>query len=1271
MCQVLMARNRLPVLLLVSAVLAWDRRCLAQQAEPTPATVQNAEQLVQEWDPGQHLYVKGDLGIGQRQLSQLESWLRENGPHWTVALFRSAAGEVYRTLDQRRFDGMDAVEYALGRGLALRTSFSELLHPQTQETDGTVFVLFLDERKFSYYGSVAQDVRSLGESHWVGELDRPAFRAMRGGGRILDAVKDTVTHINGRLSQKIQSELQQQQRDRDARQRALANLLSDMMAARQSVDQAEQAAASLKDQFPTATGKLASPPIQKWRNELDELQVELTAQTVRSLTGPFHKVSHEIEGYLNAYAQAQTLDDTVQPLEQRIEAIRRHALPVGRPMADEAADSIEQARSARSNGKSGIADLISQASDALDRGENAIQAEQARLVQAEARRKLIRTTVLATAALLSLVFAGVLAWLNRRRVPAKKRAVETFAEREAAVKEEMDKVYGLFERSGEILGSKEKVRKRGYEGETKKLTDHTFEDVDDLIVMSAEVERVMDEAREMIHPKQTTGKIANMFSGSRYERGVNRISGEPLKFHRDKGLPLVIRRESEMTGEQPPEEISMTFDKVFEAFHDRTSTAEDTLGTIENSLLEVDERLKKLQENIEQATSIDRELAELADADGMLQLPAFFEKLLPSAQADFDQADAIAATDPVQAIQVQIPGGTRKIAESLAVASDVQRLRNEIFPQLNQHAPTLKQLDYNTEWMQQHVDQLGERANALIANAVEHSVADGAQQFASAVAGLGQRAAEAVQLAKELRQDAIPSLSELEANVEQARQEIAGALHLPVEKCLAEYEANPSGHLGHARELLAAAQAALQHGGVEAATEARDALIGEVETANSLVEESLRILHQFDETMRQRENQLDDVREKVPRHEQLLSDSRARFAESALIFQAADASFADPSANVSTHLQACREALDDASRSLSDAATTRSEGRLLEAARLLSAAEGDAMEAGQLLADIDQHCSKLNEVSLENAGKLAEMQRQAGALESRINDRRTMQPTIREYQRVLSEIEVAQREIQHTLPRDPFRDAAAIEGFTHTVANLDAQIEADLDAHAEAKRAVEGAKAQLRTAQDLVSRARNDGIPDSPATLHGVSAIRAFEQPVRNVQQRLDGAHDDWKAVDQEAVRINSDLGVESAKLRGELERASRSVHAFEAASNAVFEATRWTGGFGTRIFGSPGSSELERARRALQQGDYGVMVELARAAQIAAQHAIQRAQREVYRKQREQARREEEARRRRRRASIQIGGGGGGFPSPGRSSGGGVSRSSSPSGSGFSRSGW
>ena len=1231
--------------------------------------ITSAEQTIEFWTPDQHLYVKGDLGIANRQLESLEDWLDDNAPHWTVVLMSDAEDEVYRSLDRRTYRSLDAVEYALGRGLALRTSFSELVDPRTGETDGAVFVLFLRERKFSYYASVAQDSRNLGESHWLGELDQPAFRAMRGGGRILDAVRETITNISSRLTQKIEAEQQQAERIARAKRRAVAHLTADIALVREQIDRVEQSATRLTKKTPTATGELAQPPTTDWRRQLDNITDMLTAGNASQLASRANEISDHVEGFLNAHSTYETFDEAVAPIQKGIDDLLTQEIAAGRGRAEEAMQKIAAARSAMAKGERGVAELIAAAASAVAAGRQAVDEETRRLERAEARRRLIGKTVIATVALILLAIVCLLFWLNRRRLPTKKQAKQRLKSREVEVTQRMEAVYGLFERCREVLGDQKRVEQRGYEGTTLQLTNDAFDDVDDLFVMSSEVERVMAEARELILPQSLVGRVANLFTDSRYERGINRITGEPLTFHRDKGLPLVIERDSERTGEEPPEQVTMTFDTVFSAFQQRTTTAQETLNTIERSLGEVDQRLDDLQQQIASAAALNDELTALATDDGFFELPSFFDHLIPSVQADFDQADKIAALDPVQAMQDPIPRALRKLRDAKSVTRAVQQARSDLFPSLNDHAPQLQELGYETDWIQERVRNLDEQANDLLELATSRDIAEEGIALAGSMDALKTRVRVCSEIAHSLEVDAEPSLDELQQSVIETRARIAETLNLPAEKCLAEYGSNPDRHLSSARQLIEAIRAALRRGEDDAAEHATEQLNTETTTALALIDRSLRVLHEFDGNQNDRNTHLERLADKLPDHRQMLDGISDRFAESALLLQSADALHEGSSATVGSLLEECDAAIHAARTTIQEAAQSFRSGCLISAEAFLEQARALTVEAESNLAEAAEHCSKVEQVSRENSAELDGAERAADSLRHLVDDPRTMRPTIEDHNRIVADLQSTKRKLATELPRDPFRDASRIASFADQIDSLEALIGADHDAHEEAARAVRGARQERANAEQLINRAHQDGIPDSAATTATIQEVRSLDIELSAVEQELGGHHNDWQRVDQSAARIQSQLSVKAAELKGELDRASRTAALFESASDAVFEATRWTGGFGTRIPGSPGSNELERARRALNQGDYSAMADLARIAQMAAQQAIQRAQREVQRKQREAARRAEAARRKRRNRSINSGGGFS-FPSSRRSSSS-HSSSRSPSGSGFSRSGW
>ncbi len=847
----------------------------------------------------------------------------------------------------------------------------------------------------------------------------------------------------------------------------------------------------------------------------------------------------------------------------------------------------------------------------------------------------------------------------------------------------MENVLGLFERSGEILGSKEKVAQRGYSGTTRELSDRTFDDVDDLLVMSNEVERVMDQARELIYPTNPFAKLANLFGGARYERGVNRVSGEPLRFTRDKGLPLVIKRDSEASangagGDAEPESISLTFEEVFAAFHDRGHDASATLDTIENSLLDVNDRLAELQARINHATDIEKQLAEAADGDGYFSVPAFFDRLLPSAQQDYDDADGLCGTDPVRAMQEHIPRGFRKLNEALAIAEAIRQGRGQMFPKLEKAAPLLEGLGYDVTWLEQNVASLGTLADDLLTAAAAGSVADDAAQFALAVTSLGERASYSVQLANQLNDELVPAIDGFRDRVVAARRDIAKALNISEAESLHEHQHDPDTHLMEAGKQLEAARAALHHGGVKAAQDAINSLRHEISAGQTLVDETLKSLREFEHSLLEREHEYETVEGKLPHFQGLLADVRREYAPSALVLRASDPSCPDALATTDSYVTKCQEILTDAHRWIGDAVTVHRQGKVLEAAAELAKVENAVAQADQLLDDIQAHCDSLDSKSRENLATLETISARTAGVREQINDRRTERTTMTRFDQVRKELQRCQHAVENAnAGRDPFENALLLEALTERLDEVDALIVGDRNAHAEATRAIDGAKAQFSTAQRLAHRSRHDQIPDSALVVSCQRAIAALESDLDRVERRSNTAHDDWQQVAEEAARINAELGVASGRLRNELDLAKESVDALRRASEDVLRATRWSGGHGIQITGSPGSAELERARRALSAGDYAFMLEMSRAAMQASRQAMQRAEREVQRRQRAAERAAEEARRQRRQKQSAFGAGGLGGTSmsssslSSHSSSGPSTSSSTSSNSGFSRSGW
>ena len=238
----------------------------AQLSESGVQKIDLVEDVIDNWSPNQHLYVKGDVGASKNQLDKLEKWLDEHGPHWTIVLMNNARDEIYVAPDGERFRRMDAVEYALAHRLANQTEFGELVHATTGESSGAVFVLYLSEREFAYYSTDVYDRRGLGQSRWVGNLDREVIRAMRSGDRIIDAVKNTVSMIEGRLKKQIQKEILEAQRAKERvkfeRTRDIENLKALVEETETlMLPRVEKSARELRTTYPEASKSTLAQPL--------------------------------------------------------------------------------------------------------------------------------------------------------------------------------------------------------------------------------------------------------------------------------------------------------------------------------------------------------------------------------------------------------------------------------------------------------------------------------------------------------------------------------------------------------------------------------------------------------------------------------------------------------------------------------------------------------------------------------------------------------------------------------------------------------------------------------------------------------------------------------------------------------------------------------------------------------------------------------------------------------------------------------------------------
>ncbi len=1256
-------------------------------------TIQSADDVVAKWQPDRHLYVKGNVGVNPRLLDDLEVWLDENGPHWTVVLMSDAENEFKAGTNYR---GMDAVEQILGKGLNNQTDFINLRHPKTGENDGTILVIFLKERKFSYFGSEAQNRRGLDREHWPGKLDQPARRAMVRGGDIINAVRDTVKSINGQLESMIRTEAEDAERAAKESQRLLANLHAAIEHARQQLDSVKIAAAKLRDQFPTAKGSLANPPLESWRGQLDTIAEGASANTVRTSQQQLAATEEAIANYLNAFAVNDALPTQVEKLHKALTPLESAPNRVADSAVTAVKQWISEAQNAAAAGEFGVSTLLEKAEAALDQGNNALQIELNRIERAQALNRTMRQALLGGSGFALLVVAGVLGFLNRRRKPFLEAAQATIEERKQVINRETEGVDRLFTRNDEILGTREKLAQRGYTGATKALSEQAINDVDDLFIIAKEVRRVLREAEELVQPTGLWPKIINLISSTRYQQAIQLVTGKPLKFTRISGLPRALQRRNtapQLGGQTTAtvadnDEITVTFEDVLTDFKNRSQSAESALNTFEHCLAEIQDALTSAQTDVSGLFELEKRLDAQSDEDGYFALPSFIGKLLPSINDDLRTADEMATFDAVGAMQNALPIIQRKVKETRALASVIASARGKWIPQVKQAAAKLNSLQFECSWIDAALHTLGSQADGLIAEASEKSVSEQIQSIETRLSELTIQAEESVKVGQSIRDHWQPTRDSLLGKIESTRQALAEKLSLPTTAVLTEVNVNPMQFWTSAGKNLDAASVALTLGQVAAANAAIDAMQLDANKVEYILAESLTATERFDQDRNSIQQRLRLLGDRLPTVAQNLENVRSRFVAATLTLPADAAN--QQATQVSELVQQASLPIHGVPPNLMSAGEQHKAGRVLAAANALAEAKNQVETAHANLDRVESYLQLIEAKVQENSQVVNRLNQQTETLRENARDPLVTQASIDALYAVSRELNRLEQALKspQAVP-NPFEVGSALTALQNQLTGIESRFVADRQAHAESSRAVTGATRQLQLAQQLMRQSQTDNIPDSPKTRQLNERISVLSQAILATENELRQPHGDWKRVDADASRLQTELSSVTDSLGGELQTAGQALALFQQASQSVFQATQWSGSYGVRVSGSPGVQELERARTSLQQGNYGIVLELSRVAAAAATAAIQHAEREVQRR-RMAEEMEAEAARRRRAArtigggSVIIGGGlGTGLPPTfgggtfgGGSSGGfsaGPSTSSSPheNDSGFGRSGW
>lgn len=1230
-------------------------------------------EVVQGWSADQHLWTKGSLNLPEARLAELEKWLDEKAPNWTVVLMSDAQGQGFES-----HRGVRAVEHALGKGLPNQTGFGNLVDSRTGQANGAIFALFLAERKFSYFASEAHDSRRLGERYWVGRLDQPAVRAMRSGGRIVDAVKDTISSIESSLSRSISEEENRKRLAEVARQKAIEEAKGYPQLLDNEISAVKDQVAKLRSNHPNLIGPVIQPDLASWNATRDMIARLAEQGDTKNARRHFSDTLELIRAFQTGLREWEQAPEVISDLGSQIDS---HPLPANAPVVDgflaEARLALDSAKENHEIGELLYANQVSEAERGLSNARLAYRDWS----ESERRKQQIQIGVTCLVALSLLIFLIV---SNRMRRPAMKESRKLLNYWKEELRGKFDTLFSLMDRAGVVVGSRSDLLSSGLDGTTREVGLRTIRSVDELFIMSAATDQVMKQVEQLLDPATFGLRLHNRFSSRRYQKAIDLLESEPIGFDQEDHLEAILSPDANQSGIDRPtsklllgdakdyEPFRISFEKLILEYDERQEQVEEDLSRLEAGIDGFPLSLQRLWGEESELRGLTDRLALQAGEDTLFPLQSFRETLLPKLSQNLDDLGLLGDTDPLLAFESNLPDSTRLISEAKALAHHVESFRALDLPAILENRKELQAIDRKVGWIGEAFAEANQRSENLAQQIYEESIAASLADFRDDMIRLKGRTISSLAMAHQVEEEIRPRITETGIAISDAKADLATSLGLSPDRLLEEPNLSPGDQVDRASQGVETALSSIDHGEAEAAQAALADVEKCLDDASLMIRMSRRCLEEHGERIQAletfRENLVEEVTETSPLLEELQSD----YASSVLLFSSRFGEEIEGQQSIANCIERANRRLDQGKKDMDESREAFQEGALIRAAGLLEAIANELGFARHQLELVrDQHRA-LRETEKENEESEQELVLSLREIRITGEDRRTGPVTLASLEKASSEVEQFAADRKMEAP-DPFLLSFQADELKGLLRSAEDGIKADWEAHELADSTATGARAGLTFCHTYLREAHQDGVPDSRALTRAIQRHEELTQELDRLNAILDSPHQDWGKVFEQVNEVIGETSKVRATLEEELKAAREAVAQLKSAASSLRSLQNWRSSHRVRINRRAGNTHLLEAKQALALGNYV-------SARTSAVRASGEALRELKKARTREARAVSAAAAARRAAMFSSStssssssfsssfGGGSSFSS---SSGSGFSSSSFSSGSGFSSSGW
>lgn len=1222
----------------------------------------SVREIVSGWTQDQHLWISGDIRATAVNLGELEDWLDENGKNWTVVLAESSRNQQYQGRS-----GMDAVEYALGEGLSNETNFSTLVDSRTGETNGAVFVLFLEERKFSYFASDAQDKRGLGESQWIGHLDGPAIQAMRNGGRVIDAVKNTVTSIENALTQSLEQEVQQARLAKLEKQKQIDETRQLAARLQVAIAETEKRVGKFHLKHPEVRGSIADPEVSGWTASLKQIEGLIIADEIKRALLEVRSTSEQVNEFnrlLTEWEEAPARFDAVEKELEAFPSIGGTEVIAGQLSL--VGDALRSARSNHALGEPLFRTQMLQAEETLSDATD-LYADW-KTSEALWVRIRLAAVLLSLLALLILLIVS-----NRLRRPAKQEAEALYTTWKESLRGKFEELFQLMDRVRMLVGSRLDFDQRGFTGSTESLAREAIQNVDHLFIMSSATDRIFGEVEKLLAPHGLVARIVNLVSSRRYQHAVRLLGSESIGFDATVRLEAILTPEKSsgttrrLLGEvEDYEPFQLSFDALIRAYDDRQAAAKAQIHRLEGGIDGLPLDQQTLSTRLETLSDRADNLSIEASQDLLFPLDTLRGTLLPAAADSLAQAAALGQHDPVESFETILPISTRLVEESDQIITVVERFRRRDLPRIivgNRH---LLDLGRQVNWIQKELAVFEERSESLAKTTATSPTSEVLIALSDDLFALTGQVMSCVELTERASGPLTTRIKAIREQLTAARGGLSQSLGLSPDAFLVEENLSPEQKIETARHGITAAIASIDRGDPVAAASHLDNGDRSLDEAEEIIRLSLAAADEHLAQIALLRVEREELSEQLPTSSSKLEELKTSYASAVLLISAPYGEQVNGNESVLGCIDQAEKRLNQAMVEFRSSDVAFSKGQLIRSLGLLETIGNELGFARHQLALVDDQYEALKTAESAVAPELESASNQARDLGILANDRRSCASTRQELESALQQISLLTSE-DAAGGGDPFVRLHSSHEVRLSLNAVGDGIRADWKAHEISDAASTGARAALLFCNSYLREAQTDGIPDSRVLTRAIQRHAELTIELDHCSDQLTQEHLEWPDLFSKINALTGDIAKVKSTLAEELAAAKNAADQVSLAADNISELHRWRSRHSVNLKRGAGRNELSRAKAQLASGNYAEAREEAIASLGVSTYELQKAKSEESAKIQALAAAASLAASQRRRSFSSSGSS---FSSRSSSSSG-FSRSSFSSGSGFSRSGW